>query len=325
MPVNRMAEWTRVNRLGGCMVAACLMLLPVAASGQALGLLDNDSDDPVEIEATQGIEWRQEEKKYIARGDVRATRGEISVFGDEMTAHYRDSGEGGSQIYLLEVTGNVRIESQSETARSETGFFDVDKSVLELRGNVTLGAPGEKAFAHGDVGKYDLNQGVLVLSGRDLRFESPETNLTATDSLEYWESKSVAIARGNATATRGERKLAAQVLTAYILNDDASQASQPIRAAGAQTGEIHRIQGFGGILISDPETIATASRGDYNVVSGVATLVGGVKITRGRNQLNGERAEVNLNTGISRLIGDGSQRVRGLLVRDTSNPIADSP
>jgi lipopolysaccharide export system protein LptA len=50
----------------------------------------------------------------------------------------------------------------------------------------------------------------------------------------------------------------------------------------------------------------------------VATLVGDVKISRGENQLNGGYAEVNLNTGVSRLLGappdsDAKARVRGLL------------
>ena len=51
-------------------------------------------------------------------------------------------------------------------------------------------------------------------------------------------------------------------------------------------------------------------------MEGLATLSGNVKITRGENQLNGAVAEVNLNTGISRLLSNrGAQngsRVRGL-------------
>lgn len=316
------------RRRGPCAVLLATLLAAAPAgdlAAQSLGLIDRDSDDPVEIEASEGIEWRQDDKVYIARGDVRAKRGEITVYGDVMTAHYRETEEAGSEIWLLEVDGNVRIESPSERATSETGVYDVDQGVLELRGDVVLGAPGEKAFAHGDLGKYDLNQGVLVLSGGDLRFESPDTEIIAQDSLEYWESKSVAIARGNAVATQGDRRLASEVLTAYILDDSRPAAGRPMPSAGAKPGGVHRIQGFGGIHISDPETIARAERGDYNAVTGLATLVGNVRITRGANQLNGERAEIDMNSGISRLLSSGTQRVRGLMVRDTENPIADAP
>jgi lipopolysaccharide export system protein LptA len=41
-------------------------------------------------------------------------------------------------------------------------------------------------------------------------------------------------------------------------------------------------------------------------------LRGGVKITRGADQLNGDAAEIDLNTGVSRLLSSGSGRVRGV-------------
>ena len=41
----------------------------------------------------------------------------------------------------------------------------------------------------------------------------------------------------------------------------------------------------------------------YNVRTGIVKLQENVRITRGKTQLNGNEAEVNLNTGISRLIG----------------------
>jgi lipopolysaccharide export system protein LptA len=65
-------------------------------------------------------------------------------------------------------------------------------------------------------------------------------------------------------------------------------------------------------------------------------MSGNVRITRGQNQLNGDFAEVNLNTGISRLLtradgntgGDG--RVRGVFVPEkqdqrTGQPAGSSP
>jgi hypothetical protein len=52
--------------------------------------------------------------------------------------------------------------------------------------------------------------------------------------------------------------------------------------------------------------------------------LGHVKITRGKSQLNGSIAEVNLKTGRSRLLSksglDGNQKVRGLFTRDVKQP-----
>jgi lipopolysaccharide export system protein LptA len=57
-------------------------------------------------------------------------------------------------------------------------------------------------------------------------------------------------------------------------------------------------------------------------------MSGAVKITRGQNQLNGCSAEVNLNTGISKLFAcsDGSQRgqVEGLILPQRT-PEDDQP
>ena len=47
-----------------------------------------------------------------------------------------------------------------------------------------------------------------------------------------------------------------------------------------------------------------------------AVLDGDVKVTRGDNQLNGGRAEIDLRTGISRLLAAEGTPVRGLLSRD---------
>ena len=55
----------------------------------------------------------------------------------------------------------------------------------------------------------------------------------------------------------------------------------------------------------------------YNAKTGVALLTGNVKLTRGRNQANGDFLEINLNSGLYKLgcrPGTGSNCVRGLFV-----------
>jgi lipopolysaccharide export system protein LptA len=49
-----------------------------------------------------------------------------------------------------------------------------------------------------------------------------------------------------------------------------------------------------------------------------AVLTGDVFLTRGKNQLAGDKAEVDFKTGLSKLVntGKGSKRVRGLLYPD---------
>ena len=76
--------------------------------------------------------------------------------------------------------------------------------------------------------------------------------------------------------------------------------------------EIQQVNVWGNVLISTATEIVRAEKGVYNVRTGIVRLQGNVKITRGKTQLSGNDAEVDLNSGISRLIG-GKGRVQGLI------------
>lgn len=244
-----------------------------AQGGSGLFGLPTDKDGtPVAVEAEQGIEWLQEKQLYIARGNAKATRGDVTVFGQVLMAYYRKTASGGSDIWRLEADGAVKIASANETAVGDKAVFDVDN-------------------------------GIFVLTGKDLRLDTPKAAITARDSLEYWQKMSYAVARGNAKATREDKSVRASVLTAHFMPDEKGGL------------RVKNIEAFQDVLITTPSAVARAMYGDYNLESGIAILKGSVKITRGSDQLNGECAEVNLNTGVSRLFTCGKQdRVRGLLV-----------
>ena len=67
--------------------------------------------------------------------------------------------------------------------------------------------------------------------------------------------------------------------------------------------EVRRIDASGNVEIRTQTEFVTGDEGVYYVDREIATLSGKVKITRDENQLNGEYAEVNLATGISKLKG----------------------
>lgn len=175
---------------------------------------------------------------------------------------------------------------------------------IEADGRVRIVSQGETIYA--DHGIYSLDKGLLLLHGRDLRLETAEDRLTARDSLEYWERQRAAVARGDAVAVRGDNEIRADVLTAYFTPDARNRL------------ELSTIKADGHVEISTPTEFASGDGGVYYVKEQLATLTGAVKVTRGENQLNGEYAEVDLETGVSRLLGaapgqPGDTRVRGLL------------
>lgn len=256
--MSRLAAWS----VGFALFATAA----AAAAAPGIGLPTQKRNVPVEIDADDGIEWRQDTQSYIARGNARARQGDVEVRADRLTAFYRKTAQGKNEIYRLDADGKVRISSPRQTASGAKGVYDVTKGVMVLTGSPRLVTATER--------------------------------ITAQHSLEFWEKKSLAVARGNAVAVRGDKRLRADVLTAHF--------------APGKDGKtvLTRIDAFDNVLVSSPSEIVRARRGVYNVRTGIVRLLGSVKITRGTDQLNGESAEVDLNTGVSRLLGGGG-RVRG--------------
>lgn len=272
-----------VHRKGLGLAFALLAFAGGPAASQGLGSSFGaaGSDQPITIQAEEGIEWQQRSQVYIARGNATARSGEVTVAADVLTAFYRETTESDSEIYRLEARGNVRIATPDENAS-------------------------------GDLGIYDVEQGVLVITGNDVRFSTPTETITAEESLEYWEGKGLAVARGNAVADQDGRRLRADVLSAHLREDEGGRFA------------VYRLEAFGEVQIRTATEFVRADYGDYRAESGIAALSGSVKITQGTNQLNGDFAEVNLNTGVSRLLGRpgvssgkqgaGAARVHGIFV-----------
>ncbi len=248
-------------------------LTPVAAPAQGLGVIKPGSDAPLSIESDDGIEWREAEQVYIASGNVKAAQGEVAVYADRLTAHYRKTAAGKTDVHRLVVEGKVRIVSASETV-------------------------------YADKGTYDVDSGVLVMTGRELRLETPDTVIQARDSLEYYDKEKYAVVRGEAFLLRDGRRLKADVLVAYLRED------------GQGKTKVYLVRAYDNVLLSTESQIVQCDRAEYNLDTGKVTLLGRVRLTRGENQLNGDRAEINLRTGVSRLIGDTTRdsggRVHGL-------------
>lgn len=259
------------------LAASSLALLVSPARAQSLNFGGGEGGLPIEINAEDGIEWQQDNLVFLARGNATAVRGDITVRADTLRAYYRDDGGGGTDIWRLDAEGGVTISTPGETAYGELAIYDVDNQTL-------------------------------VLSGGDrVRLITSQYDISAAGQLEYWEKKQIAVARGDAVAISGGRKLAADVLVAHF------------RKNAKGDNAIHQLRAFDNVRIVTATEDARAERGIYNVESGIATLTGSVKIIRGPNTLSGCKAEVNLNTGVSKIFscaaaqGAGTGRVQGVL------------
>ena len=128
----------------------------------------------------------------------------------------------------------------------------------------------------------------------------------ASDTLEVQREEQVAIFRGNVDAAQGDMNLHADTLIVrYDTNSDGAQ-------------EISHIEAEGNVFLSSPSETASGEEGIYNVIDGTIELYGSIVLTRGENVIRGDRLELNLKTGRSKVVsetpGKGSGRVKGLFV-----------
>ncbi len=191
--------------------------------------------------------------------------------------------------------GGVEIRADTLTAFYRDGADGSGQQIyrIDADGAVRILSRNEKAF--GDKGVYHIDEAVFVLIGRNLRLETATAVITARDTLEYWDQRQLIVARGDAIVNAKEGRLRADILTAHL-------------GTGGKR-ELEQIDAFGNVLVSTGTEIARGDEGVYNPRTGIARLCGNVKITRGKNQLNGECADINLITGNSRITGG---RVKGI-------------
>ena len=249
---------------------ACIML-PMTASAQSLSFTSQDPTKPIEVTAAQGIEWQQNDKRFIARGSAKAKQGDLSVMADELTAHYRESKTGNTEVYRVDAIGNVTIASGSETASGAAAVYDFDKAVLVIEGN-----PVSLTTSTGKV--------------------------TAQRGIQYWSKERVAVAEGNAEAQDETRRIQADKLTAFF--SDTPSANQ---GTSKDRGDIRIVVAEGNVVLrTDKETVRGA-KGEYNRETGIAKLEGTVSLVRGENQVAGGFAIIDTKAGTSRLFGSAAE------------------
>src|ERR1700689_4525387 len=154
----------------------------VTAAQAQLGTADNGTQ--INIQSDSGIEWQQDKQIYIARGNAVAARGPASIKADTLIAHYRQAkggnanAEGNTEIYRMEAEGNVVVTRDNRTVV-------------------------------GDRADYDVDQGVGIVRGKALKMTTAADVVTARDALEWYDTKQIAVARGDAVAVHNGRTIKA--------------------------------------------------------------------------------------------------------------------
>lgn len=253
------------------LISAFSFLSSVPALAQKASAPRPGKDQPLEITADQTLEWHRNDLKYIARGNVVARQGNAVIQADTLTADYRQSKKSQNDIYRLTASGHVTITS-------------------------------EKNSAIGDDAVYDVDSGTATMTGKSLTMTSPEQVVTARDKFVYETTSGKLTAYGDAKAVRktdkGTDVITADNLSAWFRQDSMGKRALDKLAAG------------GNVVITTPTDVVHGDNGEYLANTRLASVTGHVRIERGRNILEGDRADIDLNTNVSRMVGAPGARSR---------------
>ena len=162
---------------------------PAQQSGGAMQGFQMNRDQPVKIESNT-LEVRDKSQQATFMGSVKLTQGETILQCQTLVIFYEDNaapvgpkkgapataqksggGLGGQQIKRAEAKGDVRVTQKEQTARGDSGVFDVKSNSVTLIGNVVL-TQGTNVV-RGDRMFVDLNTGISrVESDKAKRVES---------------------------------------------------------------------------------------------------------------------------------------------------------
>ena len=147
---------------------------------------------------------------------------------------------------------------------------------------------------------YNVNEDFYELKGPKAVIRSADGTARAENSLTYNKADGIIMA-----TDKGEITLA----------DGRLLKGNTIEIVLGETDEIETVTATGNVYVRQQDgKEAFSQTGFYNAATGKALLTGDVKIIDGESILNGQKAEIDFNKGISKLIAEeGQGRVSGIL------------
>lgn len=125
------------------------------------------------------------------------------------------------------------------------------------------------------------------------KHDSTEPIEITADSLEVRQADQVAIFLGNVVAGQGTLRLTANRVEVFYDQEN----------TGGDTGAIQKLDASGNVFLSNGAETAQGAFGTYNVKDGLVQMNGDVILTQGQNALSGDRLEIDLNTGVGKVLG----------------------
>ncbi len=226
----------------------------------------------ITITAEKRVEVYQNENKAVAVGNAVAVKPGLTVKGEVLTAFF---------------------------AKSDAPNSSKQTSITDMTADQKVSVHMTKADAFGEHLEYHVKDDYMVIKGKPAIIKNDKATVSATDNITYYPGKNKAIATGNVVADNGKNKIYSDVMETYFRKD----------AGGDPVLERVEIPKNPKIVTKDGSV--TAKTGIYYPEQGKVYLYENVVINQNGNILNGDKAETDLNTGISKVLS-GKSRVSGV-------------
>lgn len=237
--------------------------------------------EDMELTADNRVEWHQQKQKIVAVGNAVATRKDLRVRADTMSADYK------------------KLPPDNKT----------QITAVHARGSVIMSSTRADAF--GDTLDYDLGKDSMLLRGAPAKVKTETETITATDGITYYPNAQKAIAVGNVRADNGKDKVFGDKMIAYF------EPKSPTDNAL----EMKRVEIYGNVKIINADTTVWADKGIYHPQTGIVQLYEHITIEQNGNRLHGDYAQSDLNSGISKIMAGktSKQRVTGVFKEKSKN------
>lgn len=144
-------SFAKISLAGFLLVSASGLTAPASAqtTNSQMNGLKLSNDQPIQIES-DALEIREQEKKAFFTGNVKVVQGTTTLQAGSMTVLYRGEGttvtQGNADIEKIDVMDKVFLQSETQQATADKGYFDMTKQVFVLEGERVVLSEGQNVF-----------------------------------------------------------------------------------------------------------------------------------------------------------------------------------
>ena len=128
-------------------------------------------------------------------------------------------------------------------------------------------------------------------------------------SLEVRDKEKKATFTGDVHVIQGETDLRCNTLIVHYDGETTKVGEKTPSKGGGQ--QISRMEAIGSVVVTQEGQRAVGDRADYDIKTNTLVLTGNVIVTKGEDVLRGQRLNIDMTTGVSRMESGGG-RVEGM-------------